>query len=176
MCIVWSQNALLPHLPAALKGGTPMVSGAELQSLQNAFFAAIEDEERSVITITGEPGLGKSRLLYEFENWMDLRPEKIRLFRGRARLETQHLPFGLLRDLFAFRFAIQDDDPLPDVWRKLEAGIAEFETKIFQNCLLPAAYHFIGELLGYDFSDSPVIRQAKDDLPIHTAMSPAEYF
>ena len=140
---------------------------AELQSLQNAFFGAIEDEERSMVTIVGEPGLGKSRLLYEFENWIDLRPEQVRLFRGRARLETQQLPFGLLRDLFAFQFGIQDDDPLSLVCQKFETGISEFEKartaqdETWRNQSYRA--HFIGVLLGYDFSDSPAIRQVKDD-------------
>jgi class 3 adenylate cyclase len=73
----------------------------ELKTLQNAYLAMIEDGERQMVTIVGEPGLGKSRLLYEFENWVDLLPEKVMLFRGRARQETRMLPHRLLRDIFS---------------------------------------------------------------------------
>ncbi len=136
----------------------------ELRTLQNAFFSAVADDERSMLTIAGEPGLGKSRLLYEFENWIDLRPEKVRLFHGRARQETQQLPFGLLRDLFAFHWGVQDDDPLAEVWQKFEQGFGETDPH------WPAerpdqAYraHFIGTLLGYDFHSSPAIQEVQND-------------
>jgi heme A synthase len=45
--------------------------------LQYAFVAASEDGERAVITVVSEPGLGKSRLLYEFDAWVELRPELV---------------------------------------------------------------------------------------------------
>jgi predicted ATPase/class 3 adenylate cyclase len=139
----------------------------ELQTLQNAFFSAVEDDERSMVTIVGEPGMGKSRLLYEFENWLDLRPEPVKLFRGRARQETQRIPYGLLRDLFAFRYGVQDDDSLTEVWRKFEVGIPEFEAGSAGQAETPPAglarAHFIGELLGYDFSQSPFVQEAKAD-------------
>lgn len=140
---------------------------SELQSLQTAYFNAIEANERTVVVIVADPGLGKSRLIYEFENWVDLRPERVRLFRGRSRLETQRLPFGLWRDLFAFRFGIQDDDPLSMVWQKFETGLAEISAGDSnadnqpKNLAMPA--HFIGQLLGYDFSASPHLQGVKND-------------
>ena len=75
----------------------------EMKALQDAYLTAAEEGERQMVTIVGEAGLGKSRLLYEFENWVDLQSQQVLLYRGRARLETRRLPYGLLRDLFAFR-------------------------------------------------------------------------
>ena len=159
---------------------------AELQTLQAAYLSAVEDHERGAVTIVADPGMGKSRLIYEFENWVDLRPEREVVMRGRARLETQHLPYGLLRDMFAFRFGIQDDDPLPEVWRKFEVGFGELNEE--QAGIIPvspkvdpqgmdlamqAAFdsqanlqmraHFVGQMLGYDFSASPYLQAARDD-------------
>ncbi len=152
---------------------TPMVGRElELGTLQQAFSGSLEDRDVRAVTIVAEPGMGKSRLIYEFENWVDLRPERISVLRGRARMEIEHLPYGLLRDLFAFRFGIQDDDPLPEVWKKFEQGIQEFEgSRARQEGSEPSLHsgdlemraHFIGQLVGYDFSASPHLQAAAED-------------
>ncbi len=104
--------------------------------------------------------MGKSRLLYEFSAWVDLLPETYRVFKGRAGAETGKLPYALLRDVFAFRFEIQDSDP-PDVARdKVEQGIAGF-LGADPNALEKA--HFIGHLIGLDFSASPHLRGVRED-------------
>jgi tetratricopeptide (TPR) repeat protein len=105
-----------------------------------------------MVTVVGEAGLGKSRLLYEFENWVDLLPEDVHLYKGRAQLETQSLPYGLLRDLFAWRFGIQDDDRAEAARGKLVAGFQE-ALGVGESSELKS--HIIGQLLGYGFHDSP---------------------
>ena len=66
----------------------------------------------AVVTVVADAGIGKSRLLYEFEAWTEARPETFILFRGRATPQTQSQPFGLLRDILAWRLQIADDDTL----------------------------------------------------------------
>jgi class 3 adenylate cyclase len=95
---------------------------AELKLLQDALATVIEDAEGQVVTVTGEAGVGKSRLLYEFQNWIELFPQTVRLYQGRARPDTQNLPYALLRDLFASRFQIQEGDPPEMVREKFERG------------------------------------------------------
>ena len=102
--------------------------------------------------------MGKSRLLYEFDNWLELRPEKVWYFKGRCTQQRQGVANGLLRDLFAFRFGIAESDPIEVVRGKLEAGIAEFlpgegETKA----------HYLGAWLGYDYGHSPHVAALRGD-------------
>ena len=58
------------------------------------------------VTVVADAGMGKSRLLYEFQNWAETRPERFKLFRGRADPQTRRQPYGLLRDLLAQRLEI----------------------------------------------------------------------
>jgi class 3 adenylate cyclase/tetratricopeptide (TPR) repeat protein len=158
----------------------------ELKYLQDALLTAIEVGEGQVMTFVGDPGVGKSRLLEEFHTWIDLLPQRVLLYQGRSLLETQHIPYGLLRDLFAFRFQIQDSDAPQDVRRKFEIGFSEaFSRKpltkinrstyqvpdrnyspLFSNNQLSEIEiqaHIVGQLLGFDFRDSPHLQSLLHD-------------
>ena len=101
--------------------------------------------------IVGDAGMGKSRLLYEFSNWSDLRPEPFWYLLGRATPQMTHRPYALLRDIVSFRFDIRDNDK-PDVVRqKLEEGVAK---QIGEEKEMA---HLLGHLSGFDFSNSPYI-------------------
>jgi ABC-type oligopeptide transport system substrate-binding subunit/class 3 adenylate cyclase len=133
---------------------------AELQQLQDALDAAIDDHETRVVTVVGEAGVGKSRLLYEFDNWVEVQPQLIRLFKARARPEMTIIPYALIRDLFAFRFEIHDSDSVTAVREKLERGISAFIGADEGGRMW--AQH-IGHLLGFDFAGSSELRGALDD-------------
>lgn len=139
---------------------------AELAQIQNAFNACVQQRVTQALTLVGEAGLGKSRLVQEFFAWAELSPVTYRLFRGRATPSMASAPYALLRDLFAFRFEIQESDNLVTARAKLEHGL---------SALLPNAAdaqekaHFIGHLLGWDFSASPHVRGLlTDPLQIRT--------
>ena len=102
------------------------------------------------------PGSANTRLLSEFEQWLDLRPEGIFYLRGRATPDAQGQPYGLLRSVLGFRFQVQESDGAEVVRQKLETGIgAAFGEG--ENVALRA--HVIGQMLGFDFSASPHVRE-----------------
>jgi tetratricopeptide (TPR) repeat protein len=127
---------------------------SELRRLQLALSAVAEQRETYLVTVVGDAGMGKSRLLYEFSNWMELRSGTLGvwLFRGRATQEMTRLPYALVRDLFAFRFEIHDSDRAAVARDKLEQGVVEIMgAEGFEKA------HFIGHLIGFDFSASPFL-------------------
>ncbi len=137
---------------------TRMIGRSREQSiLKETFRSVVNESKRQVITIAGEAGIGKSRLLYEFENWVDLQKIDVLLLRGRARQENQHIPFGLFRDMFAFRFDILEDDSAQVVTHKLTAGFAEQMAPLHNLTeeQIEMRAHFVGHLLGYDMGSSP---------------------
>lgn len=144
--------------PRAFRLGTRGVEGietrmigrdAELLALENVYITAADDAETQVAIVIGEAGVGKSRLLYEFENWLELRPERILYFKGRSTPNTRHVPFSLFRDLFAFRFDIRDNDSATVALEKFRAGAA--------GILEPERADIVGHWLGFDFSASPAV-------------------
>jgi ABC-type oligopeptide transport system substrate-binding subunit/class 3 adenylate cyclase len=133
---------------------------SELNRLQDAFYTAMEDDELQMVTVVGDAGVGKSRLLHEFDIWSELLPETFFYFRGRARQQTQNVPYALIRDLFAFRFEIRDTDPLPVVREKLETGI---EAALGAGETSHMRAHLIGHLLGFELGDSPHLAGLSDN-------------
>lgn len=135
----------------------------ELEQLQAAYARLHRQGKLTVITIVAEAGLGKSRLLYEFQNWAETRPEPFVLFRGRAHPTTQSQPYGLLRDMLAWRLQITDGDSMTLARQKFEDGIAPMFLADSGADLAQAHAHLLGHLVGIDFSQSPHIRNIQDD-------------
>ena len=127
--------------------------GAELACLQEAMRATMKEREARIVTIVGEAGVGKSRLLYEFDNWIALLSRTVLHFKGRAGEKMSSPPYFLIHDLFSFRFEIQDNDPPVVAREKLERGITEF-----MGADGVEKAHFVGHLIGFDFSTSPYLR------------------
>jgi predicted ATPase/class 3 adenylate cyclase len=132
---------------------------AELGQLRAAFERVVQGQGRRFVLIVGEAGLGKSRLLEEFERWLDRQPAPFTVFRGRATLESVDLPYGLWRDLVAARFGILDDDSVATVRSKLVRG---FRRALGDGDSVEMKAHFTGQLLGYDFHDSPYLQGVLD--------------
>src|SRR5919108_2577122 len=97
---------------------------AEFQTIQSALEQSVINQRITVVIVKGDAGLGKSRLIYEFEAWLDSHPTDFYLFKGRADEETMSLPYSLLRDMFSERFHIRDSDSQAEAREKLMKGIA----------------------------------------------------
>ena len=123
---------------------------AELAWLTQAFASAVEDREMAWFTLVADAGLGKSRLMSEFEHWIEMRPEAIRLFQGRAHPQGTNQPYGVLRDMLCWRFEIRDSDGLSEARRKLgDAFGPVFGARADEQTAL------VGQLIGLDCQASP---------------------
>ncbi len=131
---------------------------AEFQVIKASLEKSLLDRRVTVVTVKGDAGLGKSRLIYEFEAWLDSHPTDFYLFKGRADEETASLPFSLIRDVFSNRFHIMDSDSQSEARDKLVQGMSAL---IGPEIDEQAA--FIGELLGFNFADSMFVRGIRKD-------------
>jgi serine/threonine protein kinase/tetratricopeptide (TPR) repeat protein len=135
---------------------------SELRRLTDTLESVFEEGELQVVTVLADAGLGKSRLLYEFSNWVELLPDVWYVFNARAGESDQGLPYSLVRDLFSFRFEIQDSDTAAVAREKLERGMLSMCKGGPESEVLMRA-HFIGQLIGFDYSASPHVSGIRDD-------------
>ena len=139
---------------------TPMVGRqSEWAMLTEALTTAIHDGQMQIVTVVGEAGIGKSRLLYEFQNHVDLLEEEIWLFRARAVPQMIGLPYALIRQVMAFRSNILNSDTLATARNKLVQQVVRFIPEEPGE----ERAHFIGQLFGYNFAYSPYLRGVIQD-------------
>lgn len=132
---------------------------AELGLLQKTFRGMVTEHALRAMTIGGEAGLGKSRLLSEFLSWVDTTPTGVIYFKARAEEQSQFQPFGLVRELFNSAFQIRESDSKAETLAKFEYGACAFLGRDYIE-----AAHVLGYLLGYDFSESPYISGIRDQV------------
>ncbi len=135
----------------------------ELDALQAAFARLFAERNLAAVTVVAEAGIGKSRLLYEFEAWSEARPERFFVFRGRATPQTASHAFGLLRDILAWRFQIADDDSIEAARKKLEDGVVPLFLHDDGPDLAEAHAHLLGHLIGIEWKDSRHVKGILDD-------------
>ena len=119
---------------------------AELARLCAAFDIVADAPTARVVTIVGDAGVGKSRLLWEFDNWIELHPRAIFYLKGRAVQQRDGTPLALIHDLVATRFEIADSDSSELVLAKLVEGAAA--------ALRPNEAMTLGAWLGFDLGAS----------------------
>jgi predicted ATPase/class 3 adenylate cyclase len=136
---------------------TPMIGrDAELGRLQADFEAVNHERRLRAVSLLGEAGIGKSRMLYELQNWLETHEQSFWLLLGRAHPHSRLQPYGLLRDLVAWRLQIDDSDSGELARRKLVEGLRTVLGADAQPELL-------GQLIGLDFSASPAVQAVAAD-------------
>lgn len=130
----------------------------ELRALQAAYLDAVENRRLVWAQLVGDAGIGKSRLLDDLREWVELRPEVVRLFRARAYADDARQPFSLVRRMWFDRFQIAEDAPIPQAEAK---WVQRFQELSKTDAVEPA--HALGLLVGLPFAESPHIGAMRGD-------------
>ncbi|MGA7272408.1 MAG: adenylate/guanylate cyclase domain-containing protein, partial [Acidimicrobiia bacterium] len=121
----------------------------ELRTLFESVEHVATSGEARIVTIVGEAGLGKSRLLAEFGSRLPPDPPVI-VFRAHGSLERVDVPHSLLRDLVERSFDIRSDAPMSVVRSKLAAGFGPY---LADDSSRTAKIEVVGRLFGYRMFD-----------------------
>ncbi len=97
-----------------------------LDELQNTLQLSIETSQPQVVTMLGRTGIGKSRLLYEFERLLTVMPDRAAIFKGGAADTAEWENYSLIRDLFVNYFDIRRRNSPAVARRKLLTGLTQY--------------------------------------------------
>lgn len=132
----------------------------ELNLLMQSFMKINSELFSDSVVVIGDGGLGKTRLLIQFEQWISSQSIPVNVFKSRSMLEMEYFPYGLIRSLFSEKFQILDTDTIQLVKEKFVTGFCDFidDQKDVEKIAI-----IIGQLLGYDFSQNTIIKNLIDN-------------
>ena len=96
----------------------------ELNLLVEAFHRAETQRSAQLVTIVGEPGVGKSRLTHELFNWIDDRPDLVWWRHGRCLPYGEGVTFWALGEIVKAHAGILEAELPTKVDEKLTAAVA----------------------------------------------------
>jgi class 3 adenylate cyclase len=103
---------------------TPFIGrDQELEQLQQAFERTVRESAAQLVTVTGEPGVGKSRLTSEFFAWINEHPEHILWRHGRCPRYGEGITFWALGEIVKAQAGILDSDEMAAATDKLSRAV-----------------------------------------------------
>ena len=97
----------------------------ELNLLRELFGRVVRDAAVQLVTISGEPGVGKTRLLWEFQRFVDDLPELVYWRQGRCLPYGEGVTFWALGEAVKAHAGILESDGPEDAAAKLAAAVDE---------------------------------------------------
>ncbi|NIR64025.1 MAG: AAA family ATPase, partial [candidate division Zixibacteria bacterium] len=126
--------------------------GIQFKRLKDVFHKTVETNEQHIVLLAGEAGIGKSRLLSEFDRWLGLLPRDLDVLIGFGHPSTTNQPYSIIRDLISSRFGINGSDSSSEIREKLESGVRR---AVSGKTDWQSAFQHIGKLLGFEIGENP---------------------
>jgi class 3 adenylate cyclase/tetratricopeptide (TPR) repeat protein len=101
----------------------------ELALLRTVFKTVVTAASPQLLTIVGDPGLGKSRLVAELSRYLDDIPTVVTWRQGRCLPYGQANPFGALAEIVTAHAGIFDADPVQVTTGKLDQVLPDSEDR-----------------------------------------------
>ena len=103
---------------------TPLIGRErDLAALEDALARAQQQQSLQLVTLVGEPGIGKSRLVFELMQVVEAQPDLIRWRQGRSLPYGEGASFWALAEMVKAEAAILETDSPQEVADKLDAAV-----------------------------------------------------
>ncbi len=150
--------------PRGIQGlRTPMIGReAEWTQLTAAWRASLAGAPLRGVALLGDAGLGKSRLLGEFEAWVRVTTPAAQVLKASALPRSRQQPYALLRQLLLRALDIVEDDRADALGERVVAALCPlFDDRVDEPALAPA--QLLTHLIGLDQSAGTHLRGILDD-------------
>ena len=98
----------------------------EFRLVKELFQASVEEGKAHLASVVGIAGIGKSRLAWEFEKYMDGLSENVWWHRGRCLAYGEGVTYWALGEMVRMRAQIAEADDSETALTKLRATVAEY--------------------------------------------------
>ena len=113
-----------PGVDVAERPPTPLIGrDEELGTLERCCRRAFTEHAVQLVTVLGEPGVGKSRLVREFAGFVDAQPELVAWRRGHCLSYGEAVGFWALGEIIKAQAGILESDDPSEVAAKLDAAV-----------------------------------------------------
>jgi class 3 adenylate cyclase/tetratricopeptide (TPR) repeat protein len=113
-----------PGVDLTARPATPLIGrGDQLEALRRRCRRAFTDHAAQLVTVLGEPGVGKSRLVRELAATVDAQPELVAWRQGRCRSFGQAVSFWALGEIVKAQAGILESDDPEEGAAKLDAAV-----------------------------------------------------
>src|SRR5205085_2586575 len=124
----------------------PFVGRArELRLIKELFHGSAEEGKAHLVSVVGIAGIGKSRLAWEFEKYLDGLAETVFWHRGRCLAYGEGVAYWALAEMVGMRARIAEEEPPEEALAKLRSTIAEYAADEEERAWLePRLAHLLG--------------------------------
>jgi class 3 adenylate cyclase len=143
----------------------------EMARLEDLFQHTRQQNKTQLVLVSGEMGVGKSRLLFEFAGQLETENPELTVMSSRALEQTSQVPFYLWKELWSNRFELNEDDPVESARNKTINGVLTLWGKALGEVTAVEVAHFLGDQIGVQWDKSPYLESFNTDPKLRTERS-----
>ena len=136
---------------------------AEMAHLDDLFQITREGKKNQLVLVTGDVGVGKSRLLFEFAGHLETDNPLLTVMSSRALEQTSRMPYYLWKELWSNRFELNEDDPVESARKKVIDSVLSLWGKTLGEVTAVEAAHFLGYQIGVRWDKSSYLDSYSSD-------------
>ncbi len=116
----------------------------DLRLVKDLLHATERERRPRLVSVTGVPGIGKSRLAWEFLKYVDGLAETVYWHQGRSAAYGSGVTFGALGEMVRMRAGIDETEDAEAAREKLHASISEYVDDDDRRWIEPRLAHLLG--------------------------------
>lgn len=124
----------------------------ELERVISAWEASADGGRAGLVCVVGEAGLGKSRLLWEFDKYVDGLDRGVLWHQGRSRPYGEGVAYWALAEMIRTRLGISEEEAREPARQKLRVAVAEHLLDERERRLVESR---LAHLLGFEQREAP---------------------